>query len=316
MNTQQYRFRLRGLREADGRIKAANLSRVLDALVQTAERTTRLIATGKGSAKGTRPKWLDATVDFTITGLESGSTILGMEAPRLGDAAYSEFSQQNLWAAGPSLDETALDLAARAVEEIQEIQTSDPAGDYFDSAVLEAILRFRKAAGANGVSYELIPLSGARGRFMLDDRTCMRVRERLDDIPAPRAFIVSGRLDEIKHRSGRFRLVTGNGSQLLGRLDSAALDAEMLRPLWGRQATVEGFVYFKANGQPRFIEARRISYRQEGDDVFEAMPSAEASQSRMLTSIQDKHAQPTRFMDLWGAWPGDEPVNELLDQLD
>ena len=313
MNTQQYQFRLRGLREADGRIKAANLSRVLDALVQTAERTTRLIVTGKGSAKGTRPKWLDATVDFTITGLESGSTILGMEAPQLGDAAYNEFAQQNLWAASPRLDETALDLAARAVE---EIQTSDPAGDYFDSAVLEAILKFRKAAGANGVSYELIPMSGARGRFMLDDRTCTRVRERLDDIPAPRAFIVSGRLDEIKHRSGRFRLVTGNGSQLLGRLDSAALDAEMLRPLWGTQTTVEGLVYFKANGQPRFIEARRISYRQEGDDVFEAMPSAETSQTRMLPSIQDRRAQPARFMDLWGAWPGNEPVDELLDQLD
>ena len=90
----------------------------------------------------------------------------------------------------------------------------------------------------------------------------------------------------------------------------------MLRPLWGTQTTVEGLVYFKANGQPRFIEARRISHREEGDDVFEAMPWAEVSQTRMLTSIQDKHAQLTRFMDLWGAWPGNEPVDELLDQLD
>ena len=138
----------------------------------------------------------------------------------------------------------------------------------------------------------------------------------LDDIPPPRAFIVSGRLDEIKHRSGRFRLVTGDGSQLPGRLDSAALDAEMLSPLWGTETTVEGLVYFKANGQPRFIKARRIGRRQEGDEVFEAMPSGEASQNRMPMSAQDKRAQPARFMDLWGAWPGNEPVDELLDQLD
>ena len=313
MNTQRYRFRLRGLREAGGRIKAADLSRVLDALVQTAERTTRLVATGQGSSRGTRPKWLDATVDLTVTGLESGSTVLGMEAPQLGAVAYREFAQQNLWVTGPSLDETVLDLAARAVN---EIQTSDPAGDYFDSSVLEAILKFEKATGTDDVSYELIPLSNARGQFTLDDRTCMRVRERLDDIPPPRAFIVSGRLDEIKHRSGRFRLVTASGSQLLGRLDSAVLDAELLRPLWGTQTTVEGLVYFKANGQPRFIEARRISDRQEGDDVFEAMPSVEVSQSRILPSIQDKRARPRRFLDLWGAWPGNEPVEELLDQLD
>ena len=40
------------------------------------------------------------------------------------------------------LDGTALDLVARA---INETQTEDPAGDYFDGSVLEAILKFRKA---------------------------------------------------------------------------------------------------------------------------------------------------------------------------
>jgi hypothetical protein len=46
---------------------------------------------------------------------------------------------------------------------------------------------------------------------------------------------------------------------LLGRLHTEFLSGESLRPLWGHPATVEGMVHFKLNGQPRFIEARKIS---------------------------------------------------------
>ncbi len=312
MNTQRYQFCLNGLQEKEGQIRAASLRRVLDALIQTAERTTRLLATGEGSGKGKKPRWLDATVDFTITGLESGSTVLDIEAPRLGETPYAEFAQRDFGREGPSPDDTVLDLAARAVK---EVQTRDPAGDYFDGSVLEAILKFRKAAGVAGVRYDLLPRDGAHEGFTLDDSVCAHVSQRLNDILVPRAFIVSGRLDEIKHGGGRFRLLVSQGSQLLGRLDTMALNVETLRPLWGKQATVEGMVHFKVNGQPRFIEARRIGSRRHGDDVWDEMPSVEVPESRGLTAWK-KHARSANFMELWGAWPGDEPIEELLDQLD
>ena len=67
MNIQRYQLRLSGLRENEGQIKAASLQLVLGALLQTAERATRLLATGEGSARGPKPGWLEASVDFTIT---------------------------------------------------------------------------------------------------------------------------------------------------------------------------------------------------------------------------------------------------------
>ena len=69
MNAHRYQLRISGLAEDEGRIKAATLQRVLDALLATAERTTRLLATGSGSAKGARPGWLGAAIDVTVTGL-------------------------------------------------------------------------------------------------------------------------------------------------------------------------------------------------------------------------------------------------------
>ena len=72
---------------------------------------------------------LDATLDFTVTDLEPGSTIFGIDAPQLRDTACEQFAQTDLWGNRPPLEDTALDLAAQA---INELQSQDPAGDYFD----------------------------------------------------------------------------------------------------------------------------------------------------------------------------------------
>ena len=313
MKTQHYQLRISGLKEDEGQIKMATLRRVMGALLTTAERTTRLLATGAGSGKGARPQWLDATLDFIIAGLKPGSTIFDIEAPQLSETACEQFAQADLWNKQPGLDETALDLVAQS---INETQTDNPIGDYFDSSVLEAILKFGKAAGITGVRYEMTPQGTAQGRFALDDATCSYVKERLNDIPAPRSFIVSGRLDEIKHGTGRFRLLVSEKSELFGRLDAGSLSVEALRPLWGKQTTVEGMVHFKVNGEPRFIEARRISSQLEGDRVFEEMPSVETKKSLDLFPAQRKQFGAFDPIELAGAWPGDEPIEELLAQLD
>ena len=138
----------------------------------------------------------------------------------------------------------------------------------------------------------------------------------MNDCPKPRSFIISGRLDEIKHGDGRFRLVVGQGATLFGRIDPTSLDVEALRPLWGKHTTVEGIVHFKVNGLPRLIEARRISGHQIGDNVFEEMPSVEVKESQDLLPVPWKEAKVFDPIQLAGAWPGDEPIEQLLAQLD
>ena len=311
MTTRRYQFRISGLKEQQGHIKAAALQRVLSAILTTAERTTRLLTTGSGSARGPRPGWLDATLDFTVTDLEPGSTIFGIDAPQLRDTACDQFAQTDLWGNRPPLEDTALDLAAQA---INELQLPDPAGDYFDSSVLDAILKFRTAAGVAGVRYDMIPQGPAHGRFSLDETTCLSVEDRLKNIPAPRSFVVSGRLDEIKHGSGRFRLLVNRTSALYGRVDTTVLNVETLRPLWGKPTTIEGMVHFKVNGQPRLIEAHRIAGRLEGSNIFEEIPSIDVSPSL----FHSKHRQTGTFdpLDLGGTWPGEESIDDLLAQLD
>lgn len=156
----------------------------------------------------------------------------------------------------------------------------------------------------------------------MDASTRPEIEERLHLIPAPRAFVVSGRLDEIGHGLGRFRLLMDGGS-LPGRLDRSHPDVELLRPLWGKLATVQGIVHFKSNGQARLIEARRISAHVEGDTIFETMPEAEIGVRTLADAGMERRSSPLgramRRVDpmiLWGTWPGDEPIEELLAQLD
>ena len=103
---------------------------------------------------------------------------------------------------------------------------------------------------------------------------------------------------------------------LLGRLDSDSLEVETLRPLWGRQTTVEGMVHFKANGQPRLIEARRIGSHADRNVIFEEMPAAEISGARSMTPNQERQARSFDPMELWDIWPGDESIEKLLADLD
>ena len=318
MITKRYQLRLEGLRNATGHVSATTLHRVVEALLKTAERATRLLATGEGTGRGKAPKWLQEAADFTLTGLVPGSTILDIEAPTLRESAYGIFAIQGLLAdrtetCRPSLDDTALDLASRAIREAQE---DNPAGERFDGAVLEAILGFRNAAGDPGVRYEMTSRTSTDGNFLLDDSACAQIEERLNSIPSPRAFIVSGRLDRIEHDSAKFRLIVDRSAPLLGKLAGEALDVELLRSLWGEQTTVAGMVHFKHNGQPRLIEARRIRRFMEGDSVFQEMPATEIRTRRILKPDGASRGRAADFMKLWGTWPGEEPFEELLAQLD
>ena len=312
MNLQNYELRIRGLKEAPGKIKAAAFIHTLDALIKTAERATRLLATGAGTGRGTRPKWLTAATDFTITGFRPGSTICDIEAPSLRETASHAFGQPDFWSVELSLDDTAIDLAARAITEAQSEHAS---GDHFDGSVLEAIGSFASAVRETSVRYELTPENLEHEKFKLDIQSCTEIKARLKELPAPRAFVVSGRLDEIKHGNGRFSLLVGEHTRLFGRLDPTSLNIESLRPLWGKQTTVEGIVHFKANGQSRLIEARRISGRLEGDSVFEEIPSVAIQEPHDLFPYHDSKFRAFDPVELAGAWPGDEPIEDLLAQL-
>src|SRR5690554_5906088 len=68
----------------DGKITFSKLKELQDKLTALAEGAVLNLVEGRSKAgRGQKPKWLKEVTDFQITGLNSGSTILEIEAPEI-----------------------------------------------------------------------------------------------------------------------------------------------------------------------------------------------------------------------------------------
>lgn len=316
MKTRCYTLRVEGLGARDGEIPDTALTEVVGAMRRLAERVTRLRATGISTSRGARPKWLEDTLTFTITGLSTGSTTIGYRAPRLVETARDQFGRLPLWEERerPNLEHTALDLVGEAVQSV----TGESEGDsdpYCDEGVIEAMRTFGRATGNPDAGYTLTPdEAGGRG-FVWNREATARAEARLGRLPPARGFIVTGRLDRIEHDAGRFLLRLKDGTALSGQLDVETVDREVLRSLWGTDSTVTGVVHFRADGSPRAVVARHFMSRTDRHEAFDRTPRGQIPGVVKMPPEVVERARNFDWDALKGAWPGDETIEELLEEL-
>ena len=86
-----------------------------------------------------------------------------------------------------------------------------------------------------------------------------------------------------------------------------------MRNLWGKKVTVKGLAYYKATGFVRFIEAEMIKPFEEGEELFETI-----SIPRVSSDMIFRRKQPFKnpLSEVWGKWPGDESIDEILQILE
>lgn len=312
--TRGYTLRVEGPDARGGEIPKAALTKVVGAMQRLAERVTRLRATGISTARGARPKWLEETLTFAITGFGAGS--IGFRAPRLVETAGDRFGRPSLREGREQMDleDTALDLVGDAVRSVTG-ESEVEAGMYDDGGVLEAMLAFGRANGNPDAGYALTPdEAGGRG-FAWDRASSARAEARLGMLPPARGFIVTGRLDSIEHDDGRFLLRLKDGSFLRGQLDAGAVDREVLRSLRGTDATVTGVVHFRADGSPRAMLAQHMMSRVDRHEAFDRPPRGHVPGAATIPPEVVERARNFDWDALKGAWPGDETIEELLAEL-
>jgi hypothetical protein len=141
-----------------------------------------------------------------------------------------------------------------------------------------------------------------------------KIQKRKQAAPAFRAVLVSGFFDTIEHSRKCFQLTMKNGEIVRGQVDESAIELEQLRRFWGQQVTVKGILHFKTSGKPSFLEAQVITTRQDGDELFESI-NAPQSSSQILAQVKTKLAERNAGAEIWGKWPGEENIDQLLDAL-
>jgi hypothetical protein len=87
-----------------------------------------------------------------------------------------------------------------------------------------------------------------------------------------------------------------------------------MRQFWGKKVTIKGTVHFRPGRKVRLIEAEVIKPAEEGEEVFDRMPTPPKPMALFESDVQRFNAAPA-LQDIWGKWPGDEPIEELLGSL-
>lgn len=277
-------------------------------MIKAAERSTRLLAFGYGLGKGRNPKWLNESIDFTVTGLRQGSTAIDIEAPKFRDTTHMVFGQQDIWKLYPDLESTAIDIVSLAIEEA--CKENSP-GDRFDRAVLESISSFQRVINNSEKKLTIFQYEDRQEKLTLEKGKLDQAVRRSAEIVKPRAYVVSGILDRIEHKDGKFLLRVDGHKPLMGQINSENLNVELLRSLWGKPTTIEGIVHFKANDEPRFIWVRRIGKKSSKHDLYERLPTGVEKDTRRLSKAAN-----FKLKKLWGKWPGDETYEELMEILE
>ncbi len=309
----KYQLKLTGLGSASGTIPLKALREVCDLLVEVAERGLRLAVEGYSVKPGKLPTWLTKSLDLTVTGIKRGSTVLSIEAPALGETAKEQIQQQDFWYIVPEPEDTALTLLSKSVRDTtSEILDSDA----FDGGILESLLKFKPFLKNSAERVELRCVTRRLEHFELGEHELEKIQRLKAKTPEPRAVVISGQFDVIEHNKRRFHLALSNGESLLGTIDPTFLGVEQMRQFWGKQVTIKGIVHFRPSRKARLIEAQVIKAMEEGEEVFETLPQ-EQTEVEFVKDVREKfEPQKGWLKEVWGKWPGDESIEDLLAALE
>lgn len=307
----KYKFKLKGLTTPAGTISIRALKDLVDTVIESSERGLRLAIQGESVRRGPIPAWLARSLDFTVTGLKKGSTTLVFEAPRLGETAPEEIKQQDLWYSKPKPEDTALTLLSRSVKDaVSENRESNA----YDKGVLDGLLSFESFFKTFGDKLVVQAHGRPAENFSLSCSELEHVRRLKTDTPEPTAFVISGQFDMIQHSSRRFHLMLGNGHVIPGTIDRDILNVENMREFWGKKVTIKGMVHFNPGRKVRLLEAQTIKPAEEGEEIFQKMPAPPKPVALFDSDLHKLSVGPA-LEEIWGKWPGDEPIEEILAAL-
>jgi hypothetical protein len=311
MKKVRYNVSVQGLPTPSGAISFSQLKTITEILSQGAERVLRLAIEGQSVKKGPTPAWLSKSTDFTLVGIKRGSTTLVVDAATLGEVAHDHIAQMDFWNTPPKVSDTALTILARA---LCDVSAEKLESERYDSGVLETLLDLKQLLRNNGVLIKLKAEKRPDESFTLDKTTFHTIQKIKQATPEPQTVLVSGLLNTIEHSRKRFQLAIKNEETLRGGIDETAISAEQMRKLWGQQVTIKGVLHYKASGKPRFLEAQLIQTAQTGDEIFEKM-AVPKSAAQIWTEVKSEISERDVVAEIWGKWPGDESVEEVLNLL-
>lgn len=311
MKTIKYKIILNKLNSPKGTISVFALRELVERIIDTSEKALRLAVDGTSTKKGQSPAWLKASVDFLITGLKEGSTILVIDCPTLKESAKEKISQRDLWSIVPDENDTALSIVSRSLAETARENYNS---DYFDAGLLKSFLSFDNFLKKHSQSIDFNTAKSRKENFSINIKKIENISLIERSIPLPQKIIICGLFDLIEHSDGKFRLKVKTGETIPGEIDRELIEKENMREHWGKEVTVKGLAEFSPKNKIRFIKADLIKKFENGDQYLNYSPQIQDNLF-VYEKVSKSLSHESPLKEIWGKWPGDESIDELLSEI-
>lgn len=276
---------------------------LMDVLVQGAEQSLRFAIEGRSAATGTPPTWLRAAADFDMIDLSKSprGRTFKLEARPMLESLPDRFNQSDLF---DDLDprQSPLELFELALEHALAGHDDSAA---FDHGLLKTCAQFRNVLGAGLETVEI-----KNGHTIVVDGPSVEQAVRLSKVEfRSRKVRLAGQLETISYSDCRFMLRLENGARIAGT--ARDLGAEMLRSAFGRKVTVTGTADFRPSGSLLRLNAESVDEATPNDlQIFASIP-----RPLLGPAVVERERERGGFAALLGQWPGDESIEELMEQM-
>lgn len=314
---RKHRVILKNFDLEDGKISFSKLAELQKKLTALAEGAVLNLIEGRSKpGRGQKPKWLKEVIDFQITGLNSGSTVIDIEAPEISTVYHGK--QFGIFE-GPEaerlLNESAFGLSSYVYD--KAINQPESNG-MLDKYLLQKITAFDKILDNDSSQINLISNRKSKVKSVSIKRKALKkisVTEK--KIRESVKTTVTGTLDVMRHNKEQMEIVTTK-DQRIRAFPGSNLNIKDLTNFFGEKVKVTGLAHFKTGTNLKYIEILDIQTAKSTEESVEELmlPIYENIDLKRLAKEQEWQGfNEAEFRETINEMKVEESPEELLELL-
>lgn len=266
----QHQIILKNFNLENGKISFSKLKELQDKLTALAEGAVLNLVEGRSKrGRGQKPKWLRDVIDFQLSGLEKGSTILNVEAPEIGHVYKNKqlgfFDDPE---AELLLEESAFGLVSYVFDKaVNEPESTS----YLDKYLLNQITEFNKILDNKNSEINLISNRQSNIKSVsIKKETLEKVSITEEKTRESVKTAITGTLDVLRHRKAQMEIVTDK-EQRIRAFPGANLNIKNLKAFFGEKVKIIGLAHFKTDAKLKYVEILDIQKAEVADRSVQEM---------------------------------------------
>jgi len=266
----KHRIILKNFDLENGKISFSKLSELQEKLTALAEGAVLNLIEGKSKpGRGKKPKWLKEVIDFQITGLHSGSTILDIEALEISQVYHGkQFGIFDEPEAEKLLHESAFGLASYLYD--KAIRQPESSG-MLDKYLLRKITAFSKILDSDDSEINFISNGQSRVKSVsIKKRALQQISITEQKTRDSVKTAITGTLDVMRHKKEQMEIVT-KGDQRIRAFPGNNLNIKSLKNFFGENVKITGLAHFKTDRNLKYIEILDIQKAEHGEQSVEEL---------------------------------------------